>query len=984
MSLGATTGSAIAGLQGMDFRDPARLSGLAGGSNQHAAAVDIDNDGDLDIFIGINTGTIRYFLNTGNATNPVYTEQSGAANPFDGVDVGNRATPDFVDIDNDGDFDAFIGNQAGSVRYFENTGNATSPSFNEVAGAGNPLDTLGIASTKAVPTFVDIDGDGDFDAFIGAHGGNTYFAENTGTQLAPVFSLPPIGNPFGLLNIGYYAVPNFVDIDSDGDFDVFIGEKNGLINYFENAGDSINPAFTPVAGVGNPLDSVSFGFNTSARVYFEDFDGDGDFDGLVNQSTGKPQLFTNTGDTSNPNLTKLNPLDGVQTFYLAKPAFVDIDGDGDLDLFVAGYNGLFIHYENTGDSSTPTFVQRTGAANPLNGEDVGTYGSIGFVDMDNDSDFDIVAGAVDGTFRYYENTGTSVAPAFTEQVGAANPFDGEDVGDRSTISFADIDSDGDFDAFSGALDGTVRFYENTGSALAPVFNQVAGAANPFDGVDIGTDSVLWLGDIDGDGDFDALVGDYLGKVHSFENIGSVSSAAMSELTGASNPFDGKGVTAAAAPVMADLDGDGDLDGYLGNYFGNVDFFANTNEADLELTQSDTPDPVLVGSDITFTLNVRNNGPDGARSIVVTDTLPAGVNFVSATSDDGGVCTESAGIVTCNLNDMANGDQVNVDVVMTPQSVTTLSNNVSVAAYDVDPVTVNNSSLEQASVDPVADVRISQSDLADPVFAGRNITYRLSVTNDGPNTATSVVVTDTLPASTVFVSAIPGDGSVCSETGGLVSCNLNDIANGVTIDIPVVARATADGAVTNTVAVSAAEADANTSNNSSTEQTQVDPSAGLSVSQSADFNTVPTGKTATMTFTVSNDGPSDATNVVLNNALSSSVKYFMSVSTGQGSCSQNGDNITCSLGTLASGQSVDVDIMMTGYEEGTISCTGGAASATMDLDMSNNSVTNTVTISNANQAKAGGGGGGTFGPLMMVLGVLKAMFRRTGRRRHTNL
>ena len=215
-------------------------------------------------------------------------------------------------------------------------------------------------------------------------------------------------------------------------------------------------------------------------------------------------------------------------------------------------------------SAAPDFAEQTGAANPFNGVDVGAFSTPSFADLDGDGDLDAVVGEDDGTLHYFENTGSAIAPAFTERTGAANPFNGVDVGFDSTPSFADLDGDGDLDAVVGELDGTLHYFENTGSAIAPAFTEHTGAANPFNGVDVGDYSTPSFADLDGDGDLDAVVGEYDGTLHYFENTGSAIAPAFTERTGAANPFDGVDVGFYSTPSFADLDGDGDLDAVVGN------------------------------------------------------------------------------------------------------------------------------------------------------------------------------------------------------------------------------------------------------------------------------------------------------------------------------------------------------------------------------------------------------------------------------------
>ncbi len=221
------------------------LNGVSVAGRSAPAFVDIDGDGDLDVFIGDYNGNIHFFENTGDAMNPNFVAVSGPGNPFDGIDTGTRSTPAFADIDNDGDQDVFVGDRYGGIAFFENVGNSTNPNFVNVTGPGNPLDGAGVPD-MASPTFIDIDGDGDLDSFSGEWFGTMNFFENTGDAANPVFiERTGAANPLNGVSAPNYLEwqprPTFADLDADGDYDAFIGLKNGTTEYWENTGDCDYP-----------------------------------------------------------------------------------------------------------------------------------------------------------------------------------------------------------------------------------------------------------------------------------------------------------------------------------------------------------------------------------------------------------------------------------------------------------------------------------------------------------------------------------------------------------------------------------------------------------------------------------------------------------------------------------------------------------------------------------------------------------------------
>ncbi len=251
----------------------------------------------------------------------------------------------------------------------------------------------------------------------------------------------------------------------------------------------------------------------------------------------------------------------------------------------------------------------------------------------------------------------------------------------------------------------------------------------------------------------------------------------------------------------------------------INILINGASADLAISKADSPDPVAVSQNLTYTLTVINNGPNTATGVTVTDTIPASTTFASASSGQGS-CSQANGVVTCTLGSIGIGATATATIVVVPTTTGTISNTASVFSNENDPNTGNNSSTATTTVNPPsADLSITKTDSPDPVAVGTNLTYTIAVRNNGPSTATGVTLTDTLPSGLTYVSSTPTQGS-CSQASGTVTCNLGNISNGSTATITIVVTPTATGTISNTASVSSSVSDPNTANNNATATTNV--------------------------------------------------------------------------------------------------------------------------------------------------------------------
>ena len=214
-------------------------------------------------------------------------------------------------------------------------------------------------------------------------------------------------------------------------------------------------------------------------------------------------------------------------------------------------------------------------------------------------------------------------------------------------------------------------------------------------------------------------------------------------------------------------------------------------ADLSLTKTDSPDPVLAGQLLTYTLTVAQRRPaDAPRASSSPTRCPAGVTFDSATPSQGS-CSESSGTVTCALGTLAERRERDASRSRSRrQSPARSPTRPSVVlGHRATRLRGQHRERRRPPSTPAADLSLTKTDSPDPVLAGELLTYTLTVHNAGPRSATGVTLTDTLPAGVTFDSATPSQGS-CSEASGTVTCALGTIANGA--DASVEIKVTAPG------------------------------------------------------------------------------------------------------------------------------------------------------------------------------------------------
>jgi uncharacterized repeat protein (TIGR01451 family) len=383
-------------------------------------------------------------------------------------------------------------------------------------------------------------------------------------------------------------------------------------------------------------------------------------------------------------------------------------------------------------------------------------------------------------------------------------------------------------------------------------------------------------------------------------------------------------------------------------------------ADLAIVIAGSPNPVIVGNNLTYTLTATNKGPSDVTGATVTDTLPAGVAFVSSTASQGSCSGTSS--VTCNLASLASGANGTVTIVVTPTVVGPLSNTASVISGVLDPPDpnmTNNSKTVNTTVLatpppplPSADLALLVTDGPDPVTVGNNLTYAITVTNNGPDAASNVTLTDTVPSGVTFVSSTVSQGG-CSGTS-TVNCPLGTINSGGHVTATIVVAPGSAGAMNNTVSVTSSVSDPNSSNNSATTGTTATPVASadlmLVISDSPDPAAV--GSNLTYTVTVTNNGPDMATGVVITDTLPSGVTFVSSTS-DPGGCSGT-ETVTCNLGDMSSGAGAAVTLVITPTAAGTLSNLAEVSSGVSDPDTANNSAAEDSTVNPASTGSSGGG------------------------------
>jgi uncharacterized repeat protein (TIGR01451 family) len=376
--------------------------------------------------------------------------------------------------------------------------------------------------------------------------------------------------------------------------------------------------------------------------------------------------------------------------------------------------------------------------------------------------------------------------------------------------------------------------------------------------------------------------------------------------------------------------------------------AVTPVADLSVAINPSAPTVPVGTNLTYSVVVTNNGPSPATGVTLTDTLPAGVTLVSATDSLGNTLSPTGGVLADNLGGLAAGSSVTLTIVVTAGTTpATVQDSAQVTADQADTHPDDNTTSATTTVTPVADLAVTLTPPAAPALLNQPATYVFTVVNNGPSSATGVTLTIPLPTGVPFTfnSAIDSLGHTLIPSGGVIVDVIGNLDANLPQTLTLVVTPNGvgtliEGSDSNPVRVTANEADPNTPNNSlPPASTSISPVANLSVSLVADRAQLVRGSPLTYTATVTNHGPSPATGVTLFDSLPASVALVAAPGATQGP----GGTIVESLGTLASGASATVTIVVVPIAPGTVSNPVTASANEIDPTGADNTASVTTSV-----------------------------------------
>lgn len=331
--------------------------------------VDTDFDGKKDLIVSANAKNVSenetsvwFYKNMGSNSNPTFVYQTNAFLQNEMIEHGTGSVPVFVDLNQDGLEDMLVSNffrfkaplsKEGSIAYYKNTGTSSNPFYTLVDDDLLNLSSAGLG-LRMLPTFGDLDGDGDKEMLLGLENGSIAYYENISIAGGITFA-PPItnyqDNLGSIISAGQYASPQLFDLNKDGKLDLILGKKTGELAYYENTGTSAAPSFTLMNDTLGNIDIATtspdgfpvphfFDYNDTTYLFLGGVDGKLHYYNMIDDHLLSGDTFNLVSD----NFLGIN-VGAYSSFWVN-----NVDNDVYLDLFVGQDLGGISHLETDPNS----------------------------------------------------------------------------------------------------------------------------------------------------------------------------------------------------------------------------------------------------------------------------------------------------------------------------------------------------------------------------------------------------------------------------------------------------------------------------------------------------------------------------------------------------------------------------------------------------------------------------------------------------------
>ncbi|GAB3814530.1 hypothetical protein GCM10028895_07720 [Pontibacter rugosus] len=362
-------------------------------------------------------------------------------------------------------------------------------------------------------------------------------------------------------------------------------------------------------------------------------------------------------------------------------------------------------------------------------------------------------------------------------------------------------------------------------------------------------------------------------------------------------------------------------------------------ADIEVKNTVPATTYNNGDLVTYTITAKNLGPNAATGVSVTDQLPAGLTFVSASS-----AAYSASTGVWSVGDLALNETKTLTITARASALGTITTTASLgsrAGHQVDDNSSNNTSSNTITVAASADVRVTNEVSTATPNQNDVITYTIKAFNDGPNNATNVSLSSVLPAGLEIISGSPTMGTFELATG---KWTVGTVVNGTNQTLTITARPKNTGSISLTYTQTHTEFDRISTNNSATSTVTVSPTADVAVTNTVSApvgGSYKNGDLVTYTVVVKNNGPSTATNVIVTDKLPASLT-FNSYTATNGSAVYDASTGYWTVGSLANGASATLTLNATINRSDVITTTASQTHAEYDNVSGNNRASNSIT------------------------------------------